>query len=282
MKKVKKSHNASFNRAFYVTATLIVAICLVGIFAPVIATHDPSEFSLVAANQPPSSEHIFGTDLYGRDLFSRVVYGTRTSIAISMSLVVTTMMFGSLVGILGGYFGGKLDAVLTGISSVMLAFPDMILALAIAGILGKGAMNAFFALAAIGWVKYARLARSLVQKTRNRDFFKAAKITGSKDLYIMWRYLLPETTPSVLITASMDIGGVLLSFASLSFLGLGISADIPEWGAMLSEGRAQMEVAPWLVLFPGLAIFLVITVFNIFGDSVRDVLDPKDSPEQIF
>lgn len=282
MKTKKKSRTSHFNYAFYITTALIVVICLIGIFAPMIATHDPNAFSLVAANLPPSSENYFGTDLYGRDLFSRVVYGTRTSITISMSLVVTTMMFGSLIGILGGYFGGKLDAVLTGVSSVMLAFPDMILALAIAGILGQGAMNAFFALAAIGWVKYARLARSLVHKTRNRDFFKAAKITGSKDFYIMWRYLLPETTPSVLITASMDIGTVLLAFASLSFLGLGISADIPEWGAMLSEGRAQMEVAPWLVLFPGLAIFVVITVFNIFGDSVRDVLDPKDSPEQIF
>ncbi len=263
--------------AFVVILALIAGIALVAIFAPVIATHDPMKVSLRESLLPPGSEHLMGTDLLGRDVFSRVVYGTQTSITIALSLVLITMVFGFVVGIVSGYYGGKLDAILTGISSVMLAFPEMILALAIAGILGRGTINAFLTLAAIGWVKYARMSRGIVMKTRNRDFFKAAKVTGSKGSYIMWRYLVPEAIPTMLVTAAMDIGTVLLSFASLSFLGLGIGVDIPEWGAMLSEGRAHLETAPWLVIFPGLAIFLVITLFNIFGDKVRDMLDPKNS-----
>ncbi len=265
------------NKTFWVTLGFIFAIGLVALLAPIIATHDPNLISLRDALQAPSDQNIWGTDLLGRDVFSRVIYGTQTSIAISLLLVVTTMVIGLVVGLCGGFFGGKIDAVLTGVSSVMLAFPDMILALAIAGILGRGTSNAFIALTAIGWVKYARLSRSIVLKTKNRDFFKAAKMTGSKNCYMIWRYLLPETIPSMLIAAAMDIGTVLLSFATLSFLGLGMSIEVPEWGAMLSEGRAQMEVAPWLVLAPGLAIFVVIAIFNIFGDAVRDILDPKST-----
>ncbi len=270
------------HKSFCITLGLIFVVCLIGLCAPLIATHDPYAISLRDSVLAPCAEHLFGTDLYGRDLFSRVIYGARTSIAIAISLVAVTMVFGAFIGILGGYFGGKLDAALTGVSSVMLAFPDMILALAIAGILGRGTSNAFIALMAIGWVKYARLSRSLVLKTKSRDFFKAAKVTGSRDGYIMWRYLVPEITPTMLITGAMDIGTVLLSFATLSFLGLGASVDTPEWGAMLSDGRAQMEVAPWLVLFPGIAIFIVITLFNIFGDAVRDILDPRDTSGQVF
>ncbi|WP_409967742.1 ABC transporter permease [Bengtsoniella intestinalis] len=264
-------------RSFIAILIFLGIVTLIGVFAPYIATHDPLTASLREALLPPSRDHWMGTDLLGRDLFSRVVYGVRTSISISLSLVLITMIGGSFIGIISGYFGGRLDAMLTGISSVMLAFPEMILALAIAGILGRGTLNAFITLASIGWVKYARLSRGIVIKTRNRDFFKAAKVTGSKDSYIMWRYLLPETMPTMLITAAMDIGTVLLSFASLSFLGLGISVETPEWGAMLSEGRAYLETAPWLVIFPGVAIFIVITAFNIFGDTVRDVLDPKNA-----
>ncbi len=265
--------------ALWAIVGFMAVIFLIGVFAPFVATHDPMAVSLREALLAPSSAHLMGTDVLGRDVYSRVVYGVRTSITISMVLVLATMIFGSIVGIASGYFGGKLDAILTGISSVMLAFPEMILALAIAGILGRGTINAFLTLASIGWVKYARLSRGIVIKTRNRDFFKAAKVTGSKGGYIMRRYLVPETIPTMLITAAMDIGTVLLSFASLSFLGLGIGTDVPEWGAMMSEGRANLENAPWLVLFPGIAIFVVITVFNLFGDTIRDVLDPKNKAE---
>ncbi len=156
--------------AFVVILALIAGIALVAIFAPVIATHDPMKVSLRESLLPPGSEHLMGTDLLGRDVFSRVVYGTQTSITIALSLVLITMVFGFVVGIVSGYYGGKLDAILTGISSVMLAFPEMILALAIAGILGRGTINAFLTLAAIGWVKYARMSRGIVMKTRNRDF----------------------------------------------------------------------------------------------------------------
>lgn len=259
-----------------IVTTFIVAICGIALLAPIITTHDPMQISLRDALLKPSLDHLCGTDLYGRDIFSRVIYGARVSVTISLLLVLITMILGTFIGVVGGYLGGKIDTLLTGISSVMLAFPDMILALAIAGILGRGTMNAFITLTVIGWVKYARLSRGIVIKTMGKDFCKAAKVTGSKNTYIMCRYLLPETISSMLITAAMDIGTVLLSFATLSFLGLGIGVDIPEWGAMLSEGRANMEAAPWGIIFPGLAIFIVITVFNIFGDTVRDTLDPKN------
>lgn len=267
---------------FWIIMGLILSVCLVAILAPVIATHNPFTISLSESLLPPSNQYIFGTDLYGRDVFSRVVYGARTSISISLTLVLVTMLIGTIIGMLSAYLGGKVDTILTGISSVTLSFPDMILALAIAGILGRGTLNAFITLAAIGWVKYARLSRGIVLKTCSKDYFKAAKVTGTTGKHILWKYLLPETLPSILITAAMDIGTVLLAFAALSFLGLGISVDIPEWGSMLNEGRAHMEKAPWLVIYPGLAIFAVITVFNIFGDTVRDYLDPKNGSNQFF
>ncbi len=270
-----KYRNINTNKLFMSTC-LIIIICGVALLAPLITTHDPMKISLREALLRPSSEHWCGTDLYGRDIFSRVIYGARVSVTISLLLVSITMVIGTCVGLIGGYLGGKIDTLLTGVSSVMLAFPDMILALAISGILGRGTMNAFFTLTVIGWVKYARLSRGIVIKTMGKDFCKAAKVTGSKNIHIMCKYLLPETLSSMLITAAMDIGTVLLAFATLSFLGLGIGVDIPEWGAMLSEGRANMEAAPWGIVFPGLAIFIVITVFNIFGDTVRDTLDPKN------
>ena len=162
------------------------------------------------------------------------------------------------------------------ISDMMIAFPGLVLALAVAGILGASVKNAIIAVSVVSWTKYARLARSLVLKIRNRDFVSAAIVTGSKTPYMLWKYMLPNVITTMIITAATDIGGMMLELAGLSFLGFGAKAPTPEWGLMLNEGRAYMQSAPWLMVFPGLAIFVVVVVFNMLGDSLRDILDPRE------
>ncbi len=259
------------------TVFLILALCIVAVavFAPFIATQDPYEAVFTDAIQAPSAQHWFGTDKLGRDLFSRVIYGTRTSLTASLILVCIIMVLGTFLGIISGYFGGALDAIIMRISDMMISFPGLILAIAIAGILGANMTNAVVAIAVVSWPKYARLARSLVLKIRNRDYIAAAQVTGSRTRYILRQYMLPNTLPTLVITAATDIGSMMLEIAALSFLGFGAQSPTAEWGLMLNEGRAYMTSAPWLMIFPGLAIFITVVVFNLLGDSLRDVLDPR-------
>ena len=182
---------------------------------------------------------------------------------------------GSTVGILSGYFGGKVERVLMRFADMMLAFPGVVLAIAIAGILGGSVINTILALLAVAWAKYARLVRSLVVKIRNRDFILAAEVNGTRTRDILWRHILPNVLPMVVITGAMDIGTMMMEIAGLSFLGFGAQPPTPEWGLMLNEGRQYIQTAPWLMVYPGAAIFLVVTVFNLWGDSLRDVLDPR-------
>ena len=185
-------------------------------------------------------------------------------------------MIGSVLGVIAGYFGGIVDAVIMRIADMMLAFPGLVLALAVAGIMGASIKNAIIAIVVVSWTKYARLARSLVLKIRDRDYVAAAIVTGSKTPYMLLRYMLPNALPTLIITAATDIGSMMLELASMSFLGFGAKPPAPEWGYMLNEGRACMQTAPWLMIFPGLAIFVVVVVFNMLGDSIRDILDPKN------
>lgn len=253
---------------------LVVIIALVAVFARVIAPYDPIASSLRDAFQPPSAEHLFGTDFMGRDLFSRVVFGTRASLSSALLLVVASMVIGGLLGIIAGYAGGAADAVIMRVCDAMLAFPDLILAIAIAGILGPSFINTIVAILAVSWTKYARLARSMVLKIKKRDYISAARITGSRTSHILLSYLIPNALPTLLTTAVLDIGTTILSVSSLSFLGFGIQPPTPEWGYMLAEGRNYMMTYIWLMLFPGLAIFVTVISFNLLGDSVRDALDP--------
>ncbi|MCD8077561.1 MAG: ABC transporter permease [Lachnospiraceae bacterium] len=259
------------------TVFFLLALCVIGVavFAPLIATHDPYEAVLADAVQAPSAEHWFGTDKMGRDLFSRVIYGARTSLSASLTLVCIIMVVGTFLGIVAGYFGGVVDAVIMRISDMMISFPGMVLAIAVAGILGANIKNAIIALAIVSWTKYARLARSLVIKIRHRDYIAAARVTGSRTSYILYKYMLPNVLPTILITGFTDIGSMMLEIAGLSFLGFGAQSPTAEWGLMLNEGRAYMTAAPWLMVFPGLAIFITVVVFNLLGDSLRDVLDPR-------
>ncbi len=262
--------------AFVLYALLVLIVIGIAVFAPLIATHDPYAAVLTDAKQPPSSAHWFGTDKMGRDLFSRVIYGARTSLTAAMALVAIIMAAGTFLGIVAGYFGGIVDAIIMRISDMMISFPGMVLAIAVAGILGANIKNAVIAIAIVSWTKYARLARSLVLKIRNCDYIAAAQVNGSKTRHILWQYMLPNALPTIIITGATDMGSMMLEIAGLSFLGFGAQAPTAEWGLMLNEGRAYMTDAPWLMIFPGLAIFITVVVFNLLGDSLRDVLDPRN------
>lgn len=265
------------NKMFTVYLILAFGIILIAVFAPQIATHDPSEALLTNALKAPSKEHLFGTDKLGRDMFSRVIYGTRASLPATFALVGIIFAVGSSLGIIAGYFGGWIDTVIMRIADMMVSFPGMVLAIAVAGIMGASITNAVIAIAFVSWTKYARMARSLVLKIKNDDYVQAAKVTGSTNIHILFRYMFPSVISTLVITASTDIGGMMLELAGLSFLGFGARPPIPEWGLMLSEGRSYMQNAPWVMIFPGLAILIVVSVFNLLGDSLRDVLDSRDS-----
>ena len=274
---MKKKNRFLANKTFVVFSILAVCIILTAVFAPVVTRGvDPLKGSLVDALLPPCKEHIFGTDKMGRDIFSRVIYGARASLSATFGVVALIFLVGTVTGVLAGYFGGVIDAVIMRIADMMLAFPGLVLALAVAGIMGASIKNAIIAIVVVSWTKYARLARSLVMKIRDRDYVSAAIVTGSKTPYMLFRYMLQNALPTLIITAATDIGSMMLELAAMSFLGFGAKPPAPEWGYMLNEGRACMQSAPWLMIFPGLAIFVVVVVFNMLGDSIRDILDPRN------
>ncbi len=272
----KKKNKFLSNRGFVIFACLALLIIIASICAPRICHGvDPTEGDLANAIMKPSSEHPFGTDKMGRDIFARVIYGSRTSLVSTFELVLIIFVVGTFLGILSGYFGGWVDAVIMRIADMMIAFPGLVLAIAVAGILGASSKNAIIAIAIVSWPKYARLARSLVMKIRHTDFVYAAMVTGSRTPYMLTRYMFPNTVSTLVITAATDIGSMMMELAALSFLGFGAKAPTPEWGSMLNEGRNFMQSAPWMMIFPGLAIFITVVVFNMLGDNLRDVLDPK-------
>lgn len=267
------------NRAFAVTSVLVLCLLLIAIAAPVIAPYDPTHAAMKDAFLEPGAQHLFGTDKLGRDCFSRVLYGARASLTGVLVLVASVFVVGTTMGVVSGYFGGKVDMVIMRISDMMISFPGMILAIAIAGIMGGSLVNAVFALTIVSWTKYARLARSMVLKVKRRDFVEAAIVNGGTAGHILWAHILPNILPMMVITAAADIGALMMELAGLSFLGFGSQPPAPEWGLMLNEGRQQLQTAPWLMVFPGLAIFVTVVIFNLWGDNLRDVLDPRDDVE---
>jgi len=264
------------NKQFSFFFLLVILLIFVAVFAPVIAPQDPYVSDLKNALQAPNSEHWFGTDKLGRDIFSRVIYASRISLPATLTLVAIIFVAGTILGTLAGYFGGWVDAVIMRLSDMMISFPGMVLAIAVAGIMGASIKNAVIAIAIVSWSKYARLARSLVMKIRHEDYVYAAIVTGSKTGYILRKYMLPNVIPTLVITAATDIGGMMLELAGLSFLGFGAKVPAAEWGLMLNEGRTYMQNAPWMMIYPGLAIFIVVVIFNLLGDSLRDVLDVRE------
>lgn len=263
------------NRAFAVSSFFVLLLIAVALAAPLIAPYDPLESVMQNAYLPPSAEHLFGTDKLGRDNFSRILYGASYSLSSVLLLVTIIFAVGTTLGVLAGYYGGKVDIVIMRISDMMISFPGMILAIAVAGILGGSLINAIIALTIVTWTKYARLARSMVLKIKKRDFVEAAIVNGGTSTHILWKHILPNILPLMVITAASDIGAMMMELAGLSFLGFGSQPPAPEWGLMLNEGRQQLQTAPWLMIFPGLAIFVTVVIFNLWGDALRDVLDPR-------
>ena len=272
-----KANDFLKNRQFMVFLILAALIILTAVFAPFITGGvDPLEGSMENALQAPCKEHLFGTDKMGRDIFTRVIYGARASLVSTFGVVLLIFLIGTAVGVIAGCFGGIVDAALMRIADMMVAFPGLVLALAVAGIIGSSMKNAIIAITLVSWTKYARLARSLVLKIKDRDYVSAAIVSGSRRSHIIRAYMLPNALPILIITAATDVGSMMLELAALSFLGFGAKPPAPEWGYMLNEGRGLIQSAPWMMIFPGLAIFLVVVVFNMLGDSLRDIMDPRD------
>ena len=263
------------HKQFTVFSFLAVLIVLTAVFAPVIAPRNPLYAVMNDSLKAPCAEYICGADKLGRDVLSRVIFGTRSSLTMTLSLVAVVFVVGTSLGVISGFFGGAVDEIIMRISDMMISFPGLVLAIAIAGLLGPNMVNAVLAIATVSWTKYARLSRSLVIKVKNSVFIEAAVLSGTKTHNIILRHILPNIISTMIITAASDIGTMMLELASLSFLGFGAQAPTPEWGLMLNEGRAYISKAPWLMIYPGIAIVIVVVVFNMLGDSIRDILDPK-------
>ena len=265
------------NRGFVLFSVLAIIIILIAVFAPVLSGGvDPTAGDLRDAIMAPDAAHMCGTDKMGRDIYSRVLYGARISLVSTFILVALVFVIGTALGVVSGYFGGWVDAVIMRIADMMIAFPGLVLAIAVAGMLGASMRNAIIAIALVTWPKYARMARSLVLKIRHTDFVYAAIVTGSSTWRMLWKYMLPNTITTLVITAATDIGGMMMELSALSFLGFGAQPPTPEWGAMLNEGRDFMQSAPWMMIYPGFAIFITVVVFNMLGDNLRDILDPRE------
>ena len=260
-----------------VIMTLVVVLCIVCVVIPAFEPNDPNVALLSVAKQAPSDQYPWGTDWLGRCIMSRVFDAAFVSVFSALLIVGLSMIIGCIIGMVSGYYGGKLDSFIMRFTDMFLAFPGMVLALAIAGMLGRGLANSIIALVATSWTQYARLSRSYVLSIREENYIKAAKLDGHSSLAIMIKHVLPNTLRPIIVTASLSIGGALLSLAGLSFLGLGAQAPAAEWGSMLADSRGLMQTAPWMVLYPGIAIFGTSVLFNLMGDAVRDVLDPLDS-----
>ena len=254
-------------------AMLITAIC---IFAPNLCPVDPYAQDLSQTMQAPSLQHIFGTDRYGRDMLSRIIMGSRASVFAALLLVTIIAVLGSGIGLVCGWRGGKLDTFLMRTSDVFLAFPGLVFALAVIGVLGGGLSNAIIALGAISWPKYARLARALTLAQKHAPYIAASRLVGGNDKQIIYHHILPNISGPLLVTAVLDIGTMMMELAGLSFLGLGAQPPLAEWGSMMSEGRSMLQTSPWVVLAPGMAIFVTVLTFNLLGDTIRDYLDPKE------
>ena len=263
--KIRKNHTKTRLVVFLILAA---GLLLTAVFAQQICPYDPNAQDTSISLQPPSAAHPAGTDRFGRDMFSRILVGLQTSVLATLSLVVIITLVGTVLGVLCGYYEGVLDSVVMRISDVCLAFPGLVFALAIAALLNGGLHNAVLALAVISWPKYARIARSQTLAQKSTNYIAAAKLAGSSSRQIIVKHILPNCAGPILVTAMLDIGTMLMELAGLSFLGLGAQPPTAELGNMMSGGRSMLQTYPWVILGPGIAIFIVVVIFNLLGDTV--------------
>jgi peptide/nickel transport system permease protein len=256
---------------------LIISLTiLIGVLAPVFDHYDPTiDSNLAQARFAPSFDHPFGTDRLGRDVFRRIVHGTRISLMIGFVVVFFTSTTGTVLGLIAGYFGKALDTGIMRIMDILLAFPSILLAIAIVAVRGPGVLNTILAVAIVGVPGYARVVRSMVLSLRERDYVDAARMIGVSDLRIMFFHILPNSLSPIIVQMTLGVGGAILFAAALGFLGLGVQPPAPEWGAMISDGIPFLRQSPHLVFFPGMAIMLTVLGFNLLGDGLRDALDPQ-------
>ncbi|GGC82420.1 peptide ABC transporter substrate-binding protein [Thalassobacillus devorans] len=254
---------------------IITLLIVVAIFAPQIATHSPTDQSIIDRYQSPSSEHLLGTDELGRDIFSRIVYGSRITIQIGVITVGISMIVGVFLGAVAGFFGRWVDQIIMRLIDIMMAFPSILLAIALVAVLGKSLTNAMIAVGIVGVPHFARIVRSTVLSVKETEYIEASRVIGAKNGRILFSHVLPNCLAPIIVQATLTIGTAILDAAGLSFLGLGAQPPLPEWGAMLSDGRSALQTAPWVVMFPGFAILLVVLGFNLLGDGLRDALDPR-------
>lgn len=258
-----------------VGAFIVALAALAALIGPVIAPFDPASQELSQRLAAPSLQHPFGLDELGRDILARVLAGARISFLVGLTVVTVSSVVGTLLGALAGYFGGTLDDVISRIIDTLLAFPGLLLAIALVAVLGPSLGNVLFALTVIGWVGYARLVRGQVLKAREFEYVQAARALGARTPRILWRHVIPTAIPAVVVQVTLGMAGAIIGEAALSFLGLGVQPPTPSWGTMLNGGRAHILDAPHLTLFPGLAIALLVLGFNFLGDGLRDWLDPR-------
>jgi peptide/nickel transport system permease protein len=254
---------------------IVIILLLAAAFAPLIATHDPLVQNLDQRLLAPSAKHWFGTDALGRDIFSRIVHGTRVTLVIVLLVVISVGPIGLLIGTVAGFFGGWVDRVLMRITDIFLAFPRLVLALAFVAVLGPGIENACIAIALTAWPPYARVARAETMVVRNADYIAAVRLQGASNTRIVLKHIMPVCIPSLIVRTTLDMAGIILTAAGLGFLGLGAQPPMPEWGAMIASGRDFIFDQWWVATFPGLAICLVALGFNLLGDGLRDVLDAR-------
>ena len=254
---------------------ILCMLLLMALLAPVLAPYDPLAQDLYQRLQPPSTDHWFGTDDFGRDILSRIVYGSRISLRIGLIAISLALTGGTLFGLVAGYRGGMVDMLIMRLMDLMLAFPSILLAIAIVAVIGPGIENAILAVSIVLVPQFARLVRSSVLTVREATYVEAARALGATESRLLFYSILPNCTAPLIVQTTLGMGTAILDAAGLSFLGLGAQPPVPEWGAMLSGGRELLLRAPWVMTFPGLAIFAVVLGLNLFGDGLRDALDPK-------
>lgn len=255
---------------------LAFVLFMITIFAPFISPNDPLTTDFANRLSDHTAQYPLGTDQLGRCLLSRIIYGARSSLLMTFLVVGMVVAIGTSAGILSGYFGGMIDTVIMRVCDMLLAFPGTVFVIALVGVLGPSLLNTVVAMTVIGWTKFARVSRSLVMSVKANDYIAQAKLGGAKPWKIIFYYIIPNVLPSLIVLATLDIGNKLLALAGLSLLGLGSQPPTPEWGFMLSEGKSFMQTAPWLMLYPGLAILITVIIFNLLGDCLRDKLDPRE------
>ncbi len=258
-----------------IAATMLLLLVLIAAFGPLVLPFEPNAINLESLKQPPGGAHLLGTDSKGRDILSRLVHGARISLAVGILASLISLGIGIMAGLLAGYFGGKIDAILSQVFDIFLSFPSLLLAIGISAVMPEGLLSAMLAITLVSWAGFARLVRGLTLTLKEQAYVEASRSLGASSARIVFRHILPNALPLVLVAGSLRVGGFILLEASLSFLGLGAQPPTATWGSMISLNRAYINSAPWMVIFPGLAISITVISFNILGDFLRDKLDPR-------